>query len=70
MIDPSTCSIVTKIKIPAKEVTGLCWGGPDNDVLFVTTANAEPSPNYPCAGRVFKVCGIGEKGIPCRNIIF
>lgn len=69
VIDPNTCQIVNQIKIPAKEVTSVCWGGPNNDVLFVTTGNTEPNPKYPCAGRVFKVCNIGAKGVPCRNVV-
>ncbi|XP_075226679.1 regucalcin-like [Lycorma delicatula] len=69
VIDPNTAQLINTIPIPAKEVTSVCWGGPQNDILFVTTGCSEPDPSLPNAGCVFQVTGLGVKGFPNRNAV-
>ncbi|CAD0201971.1 unnamed protein product [Chrysodeixis includens] len=69
-IDPRTGSILERIPIPAKEVTSVTFGGPNLDILYVTTGRmgyggpADPPP----AGAVFAVTGISAKGHPNVNV--
>ena len=35
--DPETGNILQTVQIPAKQTTSCCWGGPDLDILYVTT---------------------------------
>lgn len=37
-IDPATASVTGQISVPAKNVTSCAFGGPDQSVLFITTA--------------------------------
>lgn len=63
-----------EIPIPAKEVTSVAFGGPNLDVLFVTTASIPVSAeaiglftkdkHEELAGRLFKVTGLGVRGFP------
>lgn len=63
-----------EIPIPAKQVTSVTFGGPNLDILFVTTASMPVSadaiglhPNDKhdkLAGHLFKVTGLGAKGFP------
>lgn len=60
---------VLDIPIPAKQVTSAAFGGPNLDILYVTTAatnrdGAQP----PQAGMLFKVTGLGVKGLPGVNV--
>lgn len=58
----STGKVLLEIKIPTKEVTSVAFGGPNLDILFVTTA---AKPNLPVpAGTTYKVTGLGAKGYP------
>lgn len=66
-VDPRTCKVLQEIKLPCKQITSVAFGGPDLDILFVTTSAVknEPAP----AGTTFKVTGLGVKGLPmskCR----
>ncbi|KAM3960037.1 regucalcin [Aphomia sociella] len=67
-IDPRTGKLLQKIPIPALQVTSSTFGGPNYDILFVTTASikidAEQEP--PC-GATFMVTGLGVKGYPNNN---
>lgn len=61
-----------EIPIPAKQVTSVTFGGPNLDILYVTTASMQASaevlgmrPNDKhdeLAGHLFKVTGLGAKG--------
>nr|BAM19641.1 regucalcin [Papilio xuthus] len=67
-IDPKAGSVLQKIPIPAKQVTSVTFGGPNLDVLFVTTAsmNIKEEQKPPC-GATFMVLGLGVKGHPNVN---
>lgn len=58
-----TGKILLEIPIPAKAVTSLTFGGPDLDILYVTTASAGDTENK-FAGCLFQVTGLGVKGYP------
>lgn len=66
--------ILLEIPIPARKVTSVAFGGPNLDILFVTTASipvsAEAIGLHPSdkkeelAGKLFTVTGLGAKGFP------
>lgn len=66
--------ILLEIPIPTKQVTSVTFGGPNLDILYVTTASVQASaealgmrPNDKhdeFAGHLFKVTGLGAKGFP------
>ncbi|MEZ4857677.1 MAG: SMP-30/gluconolactonase/LRE family protein [Flavobacteriaceae bacterium] len=65
--DPLTGEVLTKIDVPAHNVTSCAFGGQNLDILYITTAtvdmNEEEKKQFPLAGSVFKVIP-GVKGIP------
>ncbi|KAF2879806.1 hypothetical protein ILUMI_26333 [Ignelater luminosus] len=60
-------TLLDSIDLPAKEVTSVAFGGPNLDELYVTTARL---PNYgekllpPVHGAVYRITGLGAKGLP------
>ena len=54
----------------AKKITSCCFGGNNLDELYVTSANWPPGvrdiegEGQPLAGSLFKVTGLGVKGVP------
>lgn len=68
----STCyrtgEIVKNIKLPVPHVTSAAFGGPNFDVLFITSASSSEMDPPDDAGRVFKVTGLGAKGLPMQNV--
>jgi len=63
--DPESGNLLTKVKVPAPNVTSCAFGGPDLDVLYITTAggdNQKMLEKYPLAGSVFRVSP-GVKGV-------
>lgn len=56
------------IAIPARDVTSVSWGGPDLDILYVTTSRFSLKENerkqFPSAGSVFAVKYLNAKGLP------
>ena len=67
-INPSTGKIELEIKIPAEQVTSCAFGGPNLDILYVTTAAKEfKSKQPPPAGQLFKVTGLGVRGLPMQS---
>lgn len=68
--DPETGQLLTKISIPAKKVTACCFGGPEYNTLYVTTASVYSSDEdwqlYPHAGSIFAVSNLGVKGLPVQ----
>ena len=54
--------------IPCGFVASCCFGGPNYDDLYVTTGicgvNNVQVPAGPLGGSVFKVTGLGVKGLP------
>jgi sugar lactone lactonase YvrE len=65
--DPLTGEVLQKIEVPAHNVTSCAFGGPDLDILYITTASIdmteEEHRTYPLAGSIFKVIP-GVKGVP------
>jgi len=62
-------TLLDTIKLPAKQVTSVTWGGPNLDILYVTSANfaALGGEVTPDDGATFKVTGLGTKGLPAVN---
>lgn len=64
--DPLTGEILTKIEVPAHNVTACAFGGPDLDTLYITTASVDMSDEEknekPLAGSLF-VVKPGVKGV-------
>jgi sugar lactone lactonase YvrE len=61
-------AVAMVVQIPAPRVTSCCFGGPDLDILYVTTARIGLTPAQleaaPDCGRVFEVSGLGVTGRP------
>ncbi|RIA10302.1 sugar lactone lactonase YvrE [Flavobacteriaceae bacterium MAR_2010_72] len=64
--DPKTGHVISKIEVPAHNVTSCAFGGATLDTLFITTASIDMSEEeqqqYPLAGSVFKAVP-GVKGV-------
>jgi sugar lactone lactonase YvrE len=56
-----------EIQMPVKKVTSVMFGGPDLDILFVTSMAKPPLPRFPGdgvqRGSLFAIHGLGIKGI-------
>ncbi|XP_066157883.1 regucalcin-like [Euwallacea fornicatus] len=72
-IDPrKTDTLLQSVEIPAKQVTSVAWGGPNLDILYVTSASftvdgeALLPPNH---GAIFEVIGLGTKGLPANDFV-
>ncbi|KRF99328.1 uncharacterized protein Dwil_GK11687 [Drosophila willistoni] len=65
-VDPRNSELLLKIEIPTKQITSVAFGGPNLDILYVTTAakHEQPVP----AGTTFKVTGLNAKGLPGVNL--
>lgn len=50
-----------EIKFPCEQITSVAFGGPNLDILFVTTSSSgdKPAP----AGTTYKVTGLGTRGL-------
>lgn len=58
-----------EIVFPVAQITSAVFGGPNLDILFATTAaRAYPAPVPPEAGKLFKVTGLGAKGLPMQKV--
>ncbi|XP_058822839.1 regucalcin-like isoform X2 [Topomyia yanbarensis] len=68
-INPFDSKIVMEIKIPAEQVTSVAFGGPNLDILYVTTSAKEfKSPQPAPAGALFKVTGLGARGTIMHSV--
>ena len=70
--DPQTKERLMTLKIPgAKRVTSCCFGGPNYEWLFVTSAtfgaSEEELAEYPNSGAVFVVKDLGACGFPANK---
>lgn len=67
--DPQTGKALQEIKMPATNITSVCFGGPNLDELYVTCSRHNmPNPDsQPLAGSIFKVTGLGVKGRAPNN---
>lgn len=63
-------SLLARLPIPVARPTSCAFGGPDLDILFVTTASVgvddDARARQPDAGRVFSISGLGVRGVPCH----
>ena len=66
-VDPSTGSIEFEVELPVDNVTSCAFGGPDLDVLYITTAraglDAERRAKQPLAGSLFRA-KVPYRGVP------
>ena len=57
-----------RIDMPVKKVTSVMFGGPDLDELYVTSMAKPPLPRFPDdagpRGSLFKITGLGIRGVP------
>ena len=64
--DPKTGELISKIEVPAHNVTACAFGGENLDILYITTSTndmtEEERKKYPLAGSIFK-CKPGVKGV-------
>lgn len=58
-----TKKVLKEIALPATQITSLTFGGPDMDILFVTTANKD-GKQPAGSGYVYKVIGLDATGNP------
>jgi sugar lactone lactonase YvrE len=69
--DPVTGDKLTEVAVPVKKPTSCCFGGPDYDVLYVTSgvmgAGPEELAECPHSGDVFAITGLGVKGLPANT---
>jgi L-arabinonolactonase len=56
------------IEMPVCKTTSVMFGGPDLDMLFVTSMAKPPLPQFPgdpvMRGSLFVITGLGVKGVP------
>lgn len=61
-------SVDRVIEMPVKKVTSVMFGGPDLDVLYVTSMARPPLPRFPhdgvARGSLFALYGLGVRGLP------
>ncbi|QQM29353.1 SMP-30/gluconolactonase/LRE family protein [Martelella lutilitoris] len=57
-----------EIEMPVKKVTSVQFGGPNLDVLYVTSMAKPPLPRFPgdgvLRGSLFAITGLGIRGLP------
>ncbi|MFZ0380507.1 MAG: SMP-30/gluconolactonase/LRE family protein [Solirubrobacteraceae bacterium] len=62
-------TLQASVELPVERPTSCAFGGPERDILFVTTARVDLDDTQlarqPGAGRVFAVLGLGIHGLPC-----
>ena len=61
-------SVDRVIDMPVKKITSVMFGGPNLDILFVTSMAKPPLPRFPgdgvLRGSLFAIYGLGIKGMP------
>uniref|UniRef100_A0A8D0EB07 Regucalcin n=1 Tax=Salvator merianae TaxID=96440 RepID=A0A8D0EB07_SALMN len=67
-IDPETGKRIQTVMMPASRITSCCFGGKDYSEMYVTSAydglDKAALAKEPHAGEIFKITGLGVKGIP------
>ncbi len=61
--DPETGKEVRRVEIPCLETTACAFGGKNLDELFITTG-VHKTEKEEHAGKIFRVTGLGVKGVP------
>lgn len=72
-INPKTGKLLRSIKFnDAKNITSVAFGGPNLDILYVTSASMGLNENQlkeqPHAGYLFAIKGLGVHGFPSNNV--
>jgi len=64
--NPKTGALMTKVEVPAHNITACAFGGPNLDILYITTASIDMTDiekiKYPNAGAIF-MAKPGVKGV-------
>lgn len=64
-------SLDRTVAMPVKKVTSVMFGGPNLDILYVTSMGRPPLPGLPddgpMRGAVFAIEGLGVKGLPAHR---
>ncbi|HWK47998.1 MAG TPA: SMP-30/gluconolactonase/LRE family protein [Stellaceae bacterium] len=64
-------SLDRRIKMPVLKVTSVAFGGPELDILYVTSMSKPPLPRFPedgpLGGSLFQIKGLGVRGVPERR---
>lgn len=73
-MDPVSGDLIRTVSIPASRVTSVMFGGPNLDILYVTTSrfglSDEEKEQQPLAGSVFAVTGLGVSALaPAHKVI-
>ncbi|XP_011638983.1 regucalcin-like isoform X1 [Pogonomyrmex barbatus] len=72
-VDPKTGKVLSKVKLPAENVSSVTFGGSLLDILYVTTSghnlSSEQRKATPYAGAVFAVKGLGVRGILANSFV-
>ncbi|XP_069748049.1 regucalcin-like isoform X2 [Narcine bancroftii] len=72
-IDPETGKRIQMVKLPVSKTTSCCFGGKDYSDLYITSAtkrmDQESLQREPLAGGIFKITGLGVKGIPPHSFM-
>ncbi|XP_046616189.1 regucalcin-like isoform X1 [Neodiprion virginianus] len=68
-VDPKTGTHLQFVQLPTAGITSVAWGGPNLDILYVTSASLYESIdqsdlNKSYVGRVFKITGLDACGLP------
>lgn len=67
-VDPRTSKKLGQIDLPTPNPTSVAFGGPNLDVLYVTTAtyglSEDDIKKDPTAGHLYQVTNIGARGLP------
>ncbi|KAG5884309.1 hypothetical protein JTB14_006317 [Gonioctena quinquepunctata] len=67
-VNSTSGKILQVIALPARDVTSAMWGGPNLDILFVTTSSHSLTPleklQFPAAGSLFAIKNLKAKGLP------
>jgi len=66
-VDVKTGKEVQRISVPAKNITSCAFGGPQLDILYITTASFDTSlEEFPLAGKLFSIKP-GATGLPMKK---
>lgn len=59
--------VLAEYKFPAvNQITSVAFGGPNLDILFVTTASRGEQP--PQAGHLYQITGLNTTGLPAIKV--